>query len=478
MSLHAEPPLPQNARTLAGAWRSHLEQAVTAPASLHLPQGDIALVFAGLAEFVAETLRAEKNLLIIVPDDEWLPELSNALDLALRPLCLILPAADFAAGIALRATLALLKSRLARETEADWITVWDMQRSRLDQHDDAWRNALEWSAANRADENWPAHVDELFPVCILPAARLDVMTGETRDCLLLIQPERIPLALQGLMHHGRQILILRGSGSAGEHHALTPADEDRRLKAEFEMLAQELGEMELEFATVQAELAEFTTRYHESVGARIAELDALQAQIAEQIVAHAPGDPTFKRKAEHARAKSARSRREYAQFDELNRETGKSEKPFAPSVGLKRLFRHLAQKIHPDRAENEDDRAWRTKLMSEANRAYRTGDAMVLQEILRQWQSGRREEVGSGNRPTPHKASASQELKRRIAQMQKRLAEINKQLNRLLSSRLYELFAAANMARSRNRDLLQEMAEQLDAQIAQARLKLGQLATS
>lgn len=63
-------------------------------------------------------------------------------------------------------------------------------------------------------------------------------------------------------------------------------------------------------------------------------------------------------------------------------------------------------------------------------------------------------------------------MERQIRQMQKRLAEINEQLNRLLASRLYELFAAANMARSRNRDLLQEMAEQLDAQIIDARLKL------
>lgn len=465
--MYAETSLPKNAQALAGAWHSRLEQAVAAPASLLLPQGDIGLIFAGLAEFVAETIHAGKTLLVVVPDDEWLPELSNALDLTLRPLCLVLPAASFAAGIALRATLALLKSRLTRDVEAAWMTAWNAQRTRLNQHADVWHTALEWSTTERDNGKWPTLVDKLFPICILPNAQLDTIAGEPRDYLLLIQPERMSIAFPKLLLHGKQILILRDAETTA-NRALAPADNERRLKSEFEMLAQELGEMELEFATAQAELAEFTRLYHACVGTRIAELDALQAQIAERLATQTPADASIKRKAEHARAQFTRSQRESTRFHELDRKT---EKPFAPSGELKRLFRHLAQKIHPDRAEDEADRAWRTGLMSEANRAYRAGDTMVLQEILRQWQNGY-EESNCRNHPAPQKKSAAQEMERQIRQMQKRLAEINEQLNRLLASRLYELFAATNMARSRNRDLLQEMAEQLDAQIIEARLKL------
>lgn len=469
----AEHALPENAQALAGAWRAGLEKAVAAPASLMLPQGNIDLIFAGLAEFVAETIRAGKTLLVVVPDDEWLPELSNALDLTLRPLCLVLPAASFAAGIALRATLSLLKSRLTRDVEAAWATVWDAQRTRLEQHAGIWRTALEWSLTRRDSVNWPTQVGELFPVCILPNAQLDSIAGEPRDSLLLIQPERMSIAFSQLSPHGKRILILRGAATRTSH-ALAPADDERRLKAEFEVLAQELGEMELEFATAQAELAEFTRRYHARVGTRIAELDALQAQIAEKLAARTPADVVIKQKAERARAQSERTQRERTRFHELDREI---EKPFAPSGELKRLFRHLAQKIHPDRAEDEDDRAWRTELMSEANRAYRASDAMVLHEILRQWQEGR-DESKRASLPAPQKKSLSHELEQQVVRMQKRLAEINEQLNRLLASRLYELFAAANMARSRNRDLLLEMAEQLDAQIAEAKLQLGRIGAS
>jgi hypothetical protein len=470
MSMYAEQALPDSAQALAGAWRAGLEQAAATPASMLLPRGDIDLIFAGLAEFVAETIRAGKTLLVVVPDDEWLPELSNALDLALRPLCLVLPAASFAAGIALRATLSLLKSRLTRDVEAAWTSVWDAQRNRLEKNADVWRTALEWSLTRRDSVNWPKQVGELFPVCILPNTQLDSIAGEPRDSLLLIQPERMSIAFSQLMSHGNQILILRGA-AASASRALAPADGERRLKAEFEVLAQEVGEMELEFATAQAELAEFSRHYHERVGTRIAELDALQAQIAEQLAARTPADVAIKQKAEKARAQSERSQRERTRFHELDREI---EKPFAPSVELKRLFRHLAQKIHPDRAEDEGDRAWRTELMSEANRAYRASDAMVLKEILRQWQAGRDDDKRE-NLPEPQKKSRAHDLEQQVARMQKRLAEINEQLNRLLASRLYELFAATNMARSRNRDLLLEMAEQLDAQIAEARLKLERI---
>ena len=61
---------------------------------------------------------------------------------------------------------------------------------------------------------------------------------------------------------------------------------------------------------------------------------------------------------------------------------------------------------------------------------------------------------------------------------QRRLAEIDTELNTLLASRLYELFIAAKLARASGRDLLQEMSDKLDAQIRAAKERLGQLQAS
>jgi hypothetical protein len=53
-----------------------------------------------------------------------------------------------------------------------------------------------------------------------------------------------------------------------------------------------------------------------------------------------------------------------------------------------------------------------------------------------------------------------------IQQMQRRFAQIKNELNHLFGSKLYELFLAARQAARFGRDLLTEMAERLDSQIA------------
>lgn len=459
-------PTQDHARALAASWQASVnrDSAVPARTSIHTTGKELAIE--ALAEFIAATIQDGKTLLLIVPDDEWLPELSNALDLALRPLCLVLPGPGFAAGIALRATLALLKSRLARGGETAYDAAWEAQRTRLDQHEALWQLTLNWSSNGDAYGAWPAHVDELFPVCIIPGVHAETMAAAQRDLLLVLHPERMMASLPELLPRGRHVLLLQGveATAAG---LLVPVDEQTRLAAEYRMLAQELGDMELEFATVQAELAEFSRVYHAQVGARMAELDALQARIAACYADRISTDAAAQHQAEQAQAQAERSRNEQRRFTELDRET---EKPFAPSSDIKRLFRQLAQKIHPDRAEDENDRAWRTELMSEANRAYRAGDEMVLREILSQWQAGRHDQPSE---KSPD--AASPELARQVSRMQRRLAEIEAELNRLLGSRLYELFLAAGLAHQRGRDLLREMVEQLDAQIEQARSRLEQL---
>ncbi len=454
-------PSQTEAKATAAAWLARLREA-NEPIYEGAPEGDPVPV---LAELVSAAIAADQTLLVAVPDDDLLPALSNAIDLALRPLCLVLPQPDFAAPIALRATLSLLKSRLMRGGESSCAVAWLTQRQRIETHAALWAAALSWCNSGGRGSTWPAQVDELFPVCILPIAQVEMLSGTQRDAMVILGSERI--LLPSLLRQGRHVLLLRDKAfAAATGNALSLGNEEVRLFAELELLTQQLGEMELEFATAQAEMADFTRLYFERVGGRMTECDQLQARIARILATKRPADVSAQHMEQEARTKAERSQRENARFVELDRE---SEIPFTPSVHLKRLFRHLAQKIHPDRAEDEADRVWRTELMSEANRAYRDGDEMVLREILAQWQEGLTITTSHPRRQPAHS------LADHVVKMQLRLTEIETELNRLFASHLYELFVAAKLAKEWGRDLLQEMADKLDSQIAAANQHLKQL---
>ena len=88
----------------------------------------------------------------------------------------------------------------------------------------------------------------------------------------------------------------------------SPEEEElQRKRSELENLQSELAESELELATLRSELIAFERRYLEVVGSRYAELDTLEAQIAESIARSRPADPSARQRAESARARAQES---------------------------------------------------------------------------------------------------------------------------------------------------------------------------
>jgi hypothetical protein len=439
--------------SIAQQWFAHLASGASMPAEVCVPDQP-AETIAALAYLA---LGAGKTLLILVPDDEPLPALSTALDLSLRPLCLVLPSADFAARIALRATVSLLKSRIARDNEDDQDTAWQAQRRLIKQHPELWQQALQWSAGNDRSA-WPLDVARLFPVQIMPVAAYRNLPIHAVDCVAFYKCEA---GLDALAVAGQQLHIGHRDPTPN-HRALAPSDETARLRMELSQLTQDVGELELELATAQGEMTDFTRRYYEQVGRRMTELDALRSQLASHQSAAAPEDPHARKAAEQWQQEARKSAEESRRFAEA--EAGNAESnaaPFRPTQDVKRLFRQLAQKIHPDRASDEADRAWRTQLMSEANRAYRAADAEGLREVASLWEEGCRD-------ITPEKRALStpkELLMQQIERMKQRFSEIQRELHRLFGSKLYELFVAARQAWRDGRDLLREMATALDSQL-------------
>ena len=443
---------------VAAAWFAHFAAASLAsmPREEALPANPLAV----LAAFAAIALAEGRTLVILAPDDQQLPEISNALDLAIRPLCLVLPAADFAARIALRATLSLMRSRLTREGEEEQTAAWQRQRERIEKNQALWQESHHWVARNDRSD-WPEQVADLFPARILPIEAYRSLRQKNADITLLYRCDAPPelIAAPG------SLLRIGARAETAQRSSIVPADADLQLQMELAQLTQDVAELELELATAQAEVGEFTRRYYELVGRRMVELDAVQARLARQQAEREPADPQVDAEAHKQQEKADQSAREGERFA---RASADEPAVFRPSSDVKRLFRQLAQKIHPDRAIDDADRAWRTHLMSEANRAYRAGDETALHEVAALWQEGQdghRSSTADGSRADSRAVSSKSALLRQVENMRARLLAIEREMQKLFGSRLYELFIAARQARRQGRDLLAEMSDNLDETI-------------
>lgn len=246
----------------------------------------------------------------------------------------------------------------------------------------------------------------------------------------------------------------------------TPEEKELARKlAELSVLEGELAQRELDLATLQAELHAFERMYLRIVGIRYAELDEIEAQIAEALARAAPKNSEEQNRASQARAQASES----AHASKIAQEPGRRDK-FTPSDALKKLYREVAKCIHPDLATDENNRVRRQHFMAEANQAYEDGNEARLREILREW--GNSPELVEGD-------GVGAELVRvirKIAQIESRLQAIESIIAQLRLSDLFRLKTEVEKAEADGTDFLEEMASKLDRQIADAKSLLAEIA--
>jgi len=247
---------------------------------------------------------------------------------------------------------------------------------------------------------------------------------------------------------------------------LSPEERElEKKRGELAALEVQLVQLELDLATLQAELRTFEGRYLRSVGRFYAELDEIEAQIAEALARFSPKDHAAQQQAAHARRQAHESAQAAG-------EAGTSEPAptvFHPSESIKKLYRDVARRVHPDLASNDQDRLRRHEVMAAVNRAYAEGDETQLRQILEAWERSPESVAGTGV------AAALVRVIRQIAQVQERLQAIETEIRLLRASELYQLKTQADEAESAGRDLLRAMAARVQEQIVQARARLREI---
>jgi peptidoglycan hydrolase CwlO-like protein len=247
---------------------------------------------------------------------------------------------------------------------------------------------------------------------------------------------------------------------------LTPEEEELRCKkARLAQLEAQLTDRDLELAACLADLNHFERHYLQSVGRRYALLDDLKAQIAE---ARARQNP-------HSRDAQEQARQARSQAQESARAAGEKHAGAAPpddvasspqpkrTESLDKLYRQAARLLHPDLTLDGDEKKLRHRLMAEVNDAYARGDEDGIRAILRDWHASPESVRGDGP------GAELVRVIRKIAQVEKRLQAIAAELDRLRQGELFKLKQQVEDAHADGRDLLKDLGERLDREIAQAR---------
>ena len=248
---------------------------------------------------------------------------------------------------------------------------------------------------------------------------------------------------------------------------LTKPEEEELEKKKIELseLESELADRELYLVALRLEFSNFERSYLQIVGKRYTELDEIEAQIAEFRASASPKDQKAQASAAHARSRATESR---AAVDGLN-ERESPNRTASRSQAFKSLYREIARRIHPDLATDNADRARRERLMAEANQAYQDDDEARLRAILHEYEASPESVTGEGA------AADLIRIIRKIAQVKQRFAQIEKEVQELNASEILQLKVKVDHAVKEGRDLLQEMADDLDLQIAESRQTLRTL---
>ncbi len=242
---------------------------------------------------------------------------------------------------------------------------------------------------------------------------------------------------------------------------MLPEEEELlRLEEVQGQLETQVASAELALETAKTETALFQQRYYQTVGRLYAQLDALDAQIALARLDRSPDDSTAQAKAQLA-AEIAQKSAEEAGLVEAS-----PTPPLLITPELKQAYRQAAKLMHPDRATTDPERLRRTAMMAAVNRAYERGDQREIEKLIAAF--GEDPEAIAG----PDVASRIVKAIRRIAQLRRRLSEIEQEVEVLRQTEIYRLKDAVESAESLGGDPLGDLAQQLIQELSEREITL------
>ncbi|KXJ98427.1 MAG: hypothetical protein UZ17_ACD001002782 [Acidobacteria bacterium OLB17] len=247
---------------------------------------------------------------------------------------------------------------------------------------------------------------------------------------------------------------------------LSPEEIELKKKERvLERLKDRLAFKEEDMADLRGELERFEAQYSMQVGRLYAEIDEIEAAIAEEELKLVPDDEEIKKRVEELRRKAEESAARAAAAEAAEKGDWK------PTAEAKKAYHDLARTIHPDLAVDSEEKERRHMLMAELNKAYSSGDQEKLDRLA--------DDLRHSPALVPGDSFGDRLVRviRQIAQVKARFTELAEEGRSARASETYALFLKAKAEREEGRDMIAQIAARTAVHIMRANRRLQSLRT-
>ena len=243
-----------------------------------------------------------------------------------------------------------------------------------------------------------------------------------------------------------------------------------RLRSKVKEAQGELAAAELHLAERQTEIRGIERRLRFRLGRSIDRLAELEEQLAR-----------YRQEIQQLRIPGAleagylpveeQYRRAWSRSSEQDIYAGAEPLGQVDEQQLKRLYRRLARRYHPDLATDQSERQYRTDKMAALNEAYTAGSLVEMIALS----EPQREAAGAGEDQDDTNAELARVLEIELARLQRKSQLVKNETETLHNNPVVQLSLDIKLARRRGRDLLEEMSVDLEHRIVRAMAKRDEL---
>ncbi len=153
---------------------------------------------------------------------------------------------------------------------------------------------------------------------------------------------------------------------------------------------------------------------------------------------------------------------------ESKKKTKKNQLPDKEAKYVQNLYRKLAKRFHPDKAEHPDEQDRHEQLMPLINRAYEDQDLLILERL-----NIGETEITEQTEQT-HKEKREQ-LHKNLRNLNRIMSELRSEINRVKAGRTYQLKQQVENAEKNGNDLLSTLAADLKRKVKSSKKQLTNL---